>query len=93
MPTAVRGGLMFAAPCMLIEISAATPKVPTTSAPPARPTARPWNGFFRSSRALALSGVGEKGDARLLGCAAVQPFYNTINGLKNRLRLEQKPLD
>jgi hypothetical protein len=39
----------------------------------------------RSSRALALSGVGEKGGARLLGRAAVRPFHNTINGLKNRL--------
>jgi hypothetical protein len=41
----------------------------------------------RSSRALALSGVGEKGGARLLGRAAVRPFYNTINDLKNRLRM------
>jgi hypothetical protein len=42
--------------------------------------------FQRSSRALTLSGVGEKGGARLLGRAAVRPFHNIINGLKNRLR-------
>jgi hypothetical protein len=49
--------------------------------------------FSTSSRALTLSGVGEKGGARLLGRAAVRPFYNIINGLKNRLRaIEQKAI-
>jgi hypothetical protein len=45
----------------------------------------------RSSRALALSGVGEKGGARLLGRAAVRPFYNTINHLRIRLRTVSEP--
>src|SRR5690242_10093258 len=91
MPTAARGGLRFAAPCMLIEFRRHTESIDNLRATCAAPLHVPGNGFFRSSRALALSGVGEKGGARLLGCAAVQPFYNTINDLKNRLRLEQKP--
>jgi hypothetical protein len=81
---------MSAAPCMPIESSAPSEGVDDLRAGCAVPIAHPRKWLFRSSRALSLSGVGEKGGARLLGCAAVQPFYSTINGLKNRLRLEQE---
>jgi hypothetical protein len=49
--------------------------------------ARELGRLIRSSRALTPSGVGEKGGARLLGRAAVRPFDNIINHLKNRLHV------